>query len=105
MNTLSGNHQRIVDEIVRLVQPLRVLVFGSVARGDAHPDSDLDLLVVVPNGTHRRQTAQRLYEEVPRRGVPIDVLVTTPRNLAAHVRESGFIYNTILREGVEVYAA
>ena len=105
MITLSDNQQRIVDEIVRLVQPLRVLVFGSVARGDARPDSDLDLLVVVPDGTHRRQTAQRLYQEVPRCGVPMDVLVTTPRNLAIQARERGLIYSTILREGVEVYAA
>ena len=102
---MSDNQQRIVDEIVRLVRPLRVLVFGSVARGDARPDSDLDLLVVVPDGTHRRQTAQRLYQEVPRRGVPMDVLVTAPRNLAVQARERGLIYSTILREGVEVYAA
>ena len=105
MFALTNNQQRIVDEIVRLVKPLRVLVFGSVARGVADPESDLDLLVVVPDGTHRRRTAQRLYEEVPRHGVPMDVLVTTPQNLHARGGEPGLVYRTILQEGVEVYVA
>ena len=48
--------RRIADE----VHPLRILLFGSAARGNMGPDSDIDLLVVMPNGTHRRRTAQRL---------------------------------------------
>jgi predicted nucleotidyltransferase len=45
---------RIVRRIVEAVHPLRIILFGSRARGDARPDSDLDLLVVMPEGTHRR---------------------------------------------------
>ena len=45
--------RRIVDEI----HPLRIIAFGSGAAGQMGPHSDIDLLVVVPDGTHRRQTA------------------------------------------------
>jgi uncharacterized protein len=45
------------------------------ARGEMGPDSDLDFLVVMPEGTHRRRTAQRLYRELVGSRQPFDVLV------------------------------
>ena len=103
--TLTPAQQAIVDHVVRLVRPLRVIVFGSVARGEARPDSDLDLLVVMPDGRPRRATAQRLYVDVPRLGIPFDVVVTTPECLRRYPPGSGFVYSTALQEGVEIYAA
>lgn len=103
--TLTPAQQHLVDHVVRLARPLRVVVFGSVARGEATPGSDLDLLVVMPDGTGRRETAQRLYVDVPRRGVPFDVVVTTPALLATQAATPGLLYAAALREGVEVYAA
>ena len=54
--------QDLVDEVVHSIlaaaQPLKIMLFGSAARGTMGPGSDLDLLVVVPDGTLRRQTAQ-----------------------------------------------
>ena len=93
--------QGIVDE----VRPLRIIVFGSAARGEMQPDSDVDLLVVMPDGTHRRRTAQLLYRKIRGAGVPFDVLVATEDDLERHKDNVGLIYRTILREGKEVYAA
>jgi len=49
--------QRLLDEIVArtvaVAQPVRIILFGSAARGTMGPDSDLDLLVVVRDGVHR----------------------------------------------------
>ena len=61
---LTPAQQQIVDHVVRLVWPLRIVVFGSVARGEATAGSDLDLLVVMPDGVRSRETAQRLYVDV-----------------------------------------
>jgi len=94
---------RIVGDIVRLVKPQRIILFGSAARGQSQPDSDLDLLVVVPEGTHRRKTAQFLYKNIRGLGVPFDILVATPGDLEKHRDNIGLIYRTILREGVDVY--
>ena len=102
--TLTPVQQLIVDDVVRLARPLRVVVFGSVARGEAGPASDLDLLVVMPDGAPRRATAQRLYVDVPRRGMALDLVVATPAVLASQASAAGFVYGPALREGVQVYA-
>ena len=95
----------LVRQIVEAVHPLRVVLFGSAARGEMRPDSDLDFLVVMPDGTHRRRTAQYLYRHVAGRGQPFDVIVATPADLERHKDTVGLIYRDILREGREVYAA
>jgi uncharacterized protein len=90
---------------VRIAHPLKIILFGSAARGQAGPESDIDLLVVMADGTHRRHTAQRLYGNIRHVGVPFDLLVATPSDLERHRQNVGLVYATILREGVEVYAA
>lgn len=96
---------RLIRQIVEAVRPLRIILFGSAARGEMGPDSDFDLLVVMPEGTHRRQTAQDLYRRGERAGQPFDVLVATPSDLERYEDNIGLIYYTVLREGREVYAA
>lgn len=95
----------LTRRIVEAVHPLRILVFGSAARGEARADSDIDLLIVMPEGTHRRRTAQSLYRAIGSIGVPFDLLVVTSADLARHRDNPGLIYRTILAEGQEVYAA
>ena len=95
---------QLIREIVDAVQPLRIVLFGSAARGSLGPDSDIDVLVVMPEGTHRRKTAQQLYRDVIGLGVPFDVLVATPADLERHKDNVGLIYRTILLEGQVVYA-
>jgi len=105
MATYSDVIEYLVQAIVGEVRPLRIIVFGSGARDEMGPDSDIDMLVVMPDGTHRRRTAQLLYRNVRGAGVPFDVLVATPGDLEKHKDNIGLIYRTILREGKEVYAA
>ena len=96
--------EQLVRQIVDAVQPLRIVLFGSAAQGSPGPDSDIDVLVVMPEGTHRRKTAQQLYRDVIGLGVPFDVLVATPADLERHKDNVGLIYRTILLEGQVVYA-
>jgi uncharacterized protein len=95
----------LLEQVVRLADPMKVILFGSASRGEAGPASDLDLLVVMPDGTHRRHAAQRLYRDIRNVGVPFDLLVATPSDLDKHRHDVGLVYSAILREGVEVYAA
>ena len=48
---------RMVEEIVRRFQPLRIILFGSHARGEAGPESDIDLLVVLAKVSDKRRAA------------------------------------------------
>jgi predicted nucleotidyltransferase len=59
----------IVDEVVRRLvehyQPERIYLFGSSARGDARPESDLDFLVVLPDETPRERFLDgKIYERL-----------------------------------------
>jgi predicted nucleotidyltransferase len=95
----------LVRRIVSAVHPLRIILFGSAARGEMGPDSDLDILVVMPDGTHRRRTAQYLHTQFS--GIPygVDVLVATPTDLEKYRDSVGLIYRVIFQEGQELYAA
>jgi uncharacterized protein len=63
--------QALVRRIVSEVHPLKIILFGSAARRTAGPQSDLDLLVVMPDGTHRRHTAKRLYRNLTGISAPL----------------------------------
>lgn len=97
--------ERLVSLIVAEAHPVRVILFGSAARGDMTPDSDADLLVVMPDGTHRLHTMPRLYAHVRGVSVPFDPLVATTTDREAHGDALGLIYRDALREGRELYAA
>lgn len=109
MSAASNNVQEQLDALVRCiveeVHPLQIVLFGSAARGDMKPDSDLDVLVIMPDGTHRRKVAQRLYRTIQGITIPYDILVATPSDLDRHRDNIGLIYYTILREGKMLYAA
>ena len=99
---------KIVDQltkrIIAEIHPLRIILFGSYARGDIHSDSDIDLFVIMPNGTHRRQTAQKLYLNITDIDVPFDVIVGTPDDLEKYGSNPSLIYKSIEKEGIEIYA-
>lgn len=97
--------QQIVQRIVEAVHPLRIIMFGSAARGEMGPDSDLDLMVVMPDGTHRRHTAQFVYQTLRGTRAAMDIVVVTPDDLRRYGNWSSFIYYQALREGKVVYEA
>ena len=93
----------LVKSIVELVDPLQIILFGSAARGETSPDSDIDLLVVMPNGTHRRNTARFLYQYLPVIGIPYDIIVAVSNDLVEHRKDIGLIYYYALKEGKTIY--
>ena len=96
---------KLVERIVDAVHPLKIILFGSAVRGKMGPDSDVDVLVVMPDGTHRRHTAQYLYQTIRGIKVPYDILVATSSDLEEQRDNIGLIYYTVLREGKTIYAA
>ena len=95
----------LVRRIVEAVHPLRIILFGSAARGEMGQDSDIDVLVVMPEGTHRRRASQFLYRHFSGLPFPIDVIVSTPSDLDRYKMSIGLIYKTVLSEGKDLYAA
>lgn len=93
----------MADRIVQAFHPLRLILFGSLARGDAGPHSDVDLLVVLPQVTDRRQAAieiRRVLSDLP---VFKDIVVTTPDEIARRGDRVGTVLQRALREGKVLY--
>jgi len=107
-NKLSPQVAKIAEEVTRrileIVQPQRVLLFGSSARGKFTPDSDLDVLVIVRGPVHRRQLAQRINRNLHGVGAPVDIVVATEEDIAQYGDKLGTILRPALTEGQVLYA-
>ncbi len=95
----------IVQKIVGAVNPIKIILFGSKSRGNENQESDYDILVIMPEGTHRRNTSKLLYKKIADTGLPVDIIVATPNDIEKHKNNIGLIYRSILVEGKELYAA
>jgi len=73
MAATSKSIESLIQNIVEAVHPLKIILFGSYARDKENPESDIDVLVVMPEGVHCRRTAQLLYRQVRGLGIPFDV--------------------------------
>ena len=94
----------ILKRLVSAYQPDCVYLFGSKARGDEGPDSDYDLMVVVPDASSRERTGSRLaYEVLWGTGTAADVLVWTQSRFESRKHVAASLPATVLREGVLLY--
>ena len=102
--SLSDLVPLIVDEIVAIVDPYQIILFGSVARGDDGPDSDIDLLVVLDEIA---MSAKREMMAHIRRCIttvaPTDILVTDIRELHERRDYIGSMFYWPTREGRSVF--
>ena len=94
----------IVGRIVKVAKPQRIIMFGSAARGEMGPDSDLDILVVAACD-HRRNTARKIRRQLFGIGIPIDIIVAKPEDIERYRDSIGLIYRPALRDGKVLYAA
>ncbi len=96
-----------VQAIVQEVDPEQIYVFGSRARGDARPDSDVDLLVVErePFGPQRSrwQEITRLLNLSARMRMPVDFLLFTEAEIAEWRESLNHVVGRCLREGRLLY--
>jgi predicted nucleotidyltransferase len=98
-NVLSA----VVNRLVEALDPERIILFGSRARGDHQSDSDLDLLIVAESGEPRHRRAVRAYRALRGLGVPKDVLWFTPHELDEWSGVKNHVVHRALSEGRVLY--
>jgi predicted nucleotidyltransferase len=96
----------IVERLIEAYQPNRIYLFGSKARGDSGPDSDFDLMVVVPDDAPPARKRSRLAYDVLRgTGTAADVLVWTRSAFESRLHLVASLPATVIREGKLLHAA
>ena len=95
---------QLVEELVRIFEPVEVWLFGSVARGDDGPDSDLDLLVVL--GSYDPAAATNLKQKAASQcltPVPFDVAFTDEIRFHGRARIAGTLERAAATNGRLLY--
>lgn len=98
---------QVTELLVEAAHPRRIILFGSRARGDARPDSDLDLLVIEdePFGPERsrRMESARLARALAHAAIPQDILVYSTEEVEYWASAQNHVVARALREGVVLY--
>ena len=92
-----------VERILAVGSPLSIVLFGSRARGDSRPDSDLDLLIVEESGLPRYARSPRYYHALTGLFPAKDILVYTPAEIEEWSGVPNAFVTTALREGRTLY--
>ena len=97
--------QQVVQRLIAVAQPSRIILFGSYGRGDADEGSDLDLVVVLPEVTDKYGEMIRLHKAVGNVGLGVDVLVYSEAEYKRRSQVPGTLLYWARKEGKQVYAA
>ena len=94
----------IVQRIVAVARPEKIILFGSAARGEMDRHSDVDLLVVRA-GVDALDLMGDIYLNLRGVGTAVDAIVATPDDLERFGDSHGMVFRKALREGRVVYEA
>ena len=93
----------IVSCVVKVAEPDRIILFGSAARGEMGPDSDLDFLVIKSGAYDRAKLEGDLYVAVSGVGLAADFILVTPQQVERYKQRKSLIIYPALKDGIEVY--
>ena len=97
--------QDIVRRIVTVTHPEKIILFGSAARGEMGPNSDVDLLVIKRGRFHRGRLTEAVYTGLHGAGAAVDVILVTPEEIDRYRDAHCLVIAPALRDGKVVYAA
>lgn len=95
---------QVVEQIVEKFKPQKIILFGSYARGNPGPESDVDLLVVMETSLKDVQQAIQICQQIEYR-FGLDLIVHTPKYLAERMKMGDWFLRDVLKEGKVVYEA
>lgn len=94
----------IVNRIVEAARPDKIILFGSAARGEMGPHSDVDLLIIRKGG-HSRKLVGQIYRKLHGVGAAVDTVMVSPADMERYKDSHALIIKPALAEGRVVYDA
>ena len=104
MMVTSAEIEDYVSQVASRFQPRRVILFGSRAHGQPSVDSDVDLLVVMPDGGDPLGKAMEIRTEIDNR-FPLDLIVRDPDILQWRLEHEDWFLREIMDKGRVLYEA
>jgi predicted nucleotidyltransferase len=95
--------QDIAARIAKAIQPQKIILFGSWARGERGSHSDIDLLIIQESTLPRPQRYAQVRRLFWGMGMPMDILVYTPEEFSRFQSVPGSFTHTVAREGRVLY--
>ena len=95
--------QKMTQRIVEKFSPEKIILFGSWAREEAGPESDVDFLVVMPWTGSKRDIQVSIRRELKDFEAPKDIIVVSPEELVHKQTLNGYIYKPVIEGGKVVY--
>lgn len=93
----------MVERILTVGNPQKIILFGSRARGQATSDSDYDLVLIEPSTLPRYKRAARYRRALIGAAPAKDILVWTPAEVKAWTTVPNAIITTVIRKGIVLY--
>lgn len=97
--------REIIRRVVEVAQPEKIILFGSAARGELGPDSDVDLLVIKRGEFHQGHLTGDIYMNLFGIGEAVDVILVTPEEVRRYRDCHALVIAPAMREGKVVYEA
>lgn len=95
--------KQIVKRIVEVANPQKIILFGSLARGENRKNSDIDLMVVKKGDYHKGKLIEEIYMNLVGVGQAVDVLIVTPEEISRYRNSRSLIIKPALDEGKIIY--
>ncbi len=95
--------EKLIDRIVTHIQPRKVIIFGSYAKGTATIKSDLDMLVIKETDLPMKKRGNILKHIAGNSLIPVDIHIYTPEEVEEYGREQFSFINSILKTGKTVF--
>ena len=93
----------IVERIVEVAAPERIILFGSRATGGARPESDYDILVLKSGEYHSREMATKILRRLRDVAASVDIIVATPERANELSRAWWTVFAPAMKDGAVIY--